>query len=117
MTSDDVHRVTPAACRYFPAIVCDEFDSPVDALVALCVPRDEAMELVTASWSADPAFSLLATVDGGRHVAILRTDDGRWAACNAYPELACSNRREAERRLKKLEKRGRHGRIGVMAGE
>ena len=112
-----------AATRFFPAVICAEFDSPIDALVALCVPRDEAMDRVTASWSGGaldvesgvPAPSLLATVDGGRCVAVVRTADGRWAACNAFTEYACSTQAEAERRLQKLLKRGRRGCIGVMA--
>jgi len=111
---------TSSCPLYFPAIVCDEFDSPIDALVALCVPRDEAMDLVIASWttarSAEVELSLLAAVDGGRSVAVVRTAAGRWAACNAYPELACSTRGEAERRLKKILKRGRRGCVGVACG-
>ena len=108
---------------YFPAVVCAEFDSPIDALVALCVPREEAMDSVTASWSNntaghwpdDLADSLLATVDGGRTVAVVRTEAQRWAACNAFPELACATRAEAERRLQKLLKRGRRGCVGVVS--
>ena len=100
--------------RYFPAVVCGEFDSPIDALVSLCVSRDEAMELVTAAWADDPAVSVMTTVDGGRRVAVLDTPGGRWAACNAYPELACPNRDEAVRRLRKVLKRGRRGYLGVM---
>ena len=35
--------------------------------------------------------------------------DGRWAACNTYPDEAAETRSEAERRLRKLLKRGRRG--------
>ena len=99
---------------YFPALECALFDSPIDALLSLCVGHDEAMELVTASWRnaltddfPEAPSCLLTEVDGGRSVVVLRTADGRWAACNAFPELACATRSEAERRLKKLQKRGR----------
>ena len=111
----------PSARRYFPAIICGEYDSPIDALLALCVPRDEAMDLVVAAWSAgivdgcDCCDCVLATVDGGRDVAALRRADGRWLACNAFLEFACATRNEAERRLQKLQKRGRRGCIGVLA--
>lgn len=104
----------PRTCRYFPAILCVECDSPIDALLALCVPRDEAMDLVEASWADDPSTSLMATLDGGRTVAVLRTPDGRWAACNAFLEHAGSTPREAERQLHKLLKRGRRGYVGVL---
>ncbi|MEO8410405.1 MAG: hypothetical protein ABI478_07520 [Propionivibrio sp.] len=104
----------PPVYRFFPAVVCDEFDSPIDALVSLCVPRNEAMELVTAAWTGDPELSVVVAVDGGRRVAVLHTPGGRWAACNAYPELACATRGEAGRRLRKLLKRGRRGYLGVM---
>lgn len=95
--------------RYFPAIVCCECDSPIDALVALCVPRDEAMDLVAASWHHGAGVCLLATVDGGRHVVVMRTPAGRWAACNAFPEPGFATPAEAERELKKLLKRDRRG--------
>ena len=39
-----------AAADYFiPLIVCAEFDSPIDALLSLCVPHDEVMDMVAAS--------------------------------------------------------------------
>ena len=100
--------------RYFPAIVCAEFDSPIDALISLCVPQDEAMNLVAASWRDGEPSCIVAATDGGRDVAALRTPDGRWAACNAFLEHGCATRREAERQLKKLLKRGRHGIVGVL---
>jgi hypothetical protein len=102
------------ASRYFPAIICSEHDSPIDALVALCVPRDEAMDLVAASWPGGNAACVLATLDGGRSVAVLRTPQGRWAACNAFVEQGSSSRSEAERRLQKLLKRGRRGCVGEL---
>lgn len=102
----------PPMFRYFPAILCAEFDSPIDALIALCVPHDEAMALVAASWNDAPDESLIATIDGGRHVATLRTPDGRWAACHAFLDHATDSRQDAERRLKKLLKRGRRGYVG-----
>lgn len=106
----------PGGRRYFPATICHLYDSPIDALVALCVPRAEAMDLVVASWRDGAAESVLATVDGGRDVAALRTAQGRWAACHAFLEHDCSTRREAERLLQKLLKRGRQGCVGVLPG-
>ena len=99
---------------YFPALLCVLCDSPIDALVALCVPRDEAMELVTAAWGSEPPQCVLATIDGGRCVAALRTAQGRWAACHAFHELASATRSDAERALQKLLKRGRRGYVGVI---
>jgi hypothetical protein len=103
-----------SARRYFPAIVCVECDSPIDALVALCVPRDEAMAIVVASWR-DEAACVVASVAGGRAVAALRTAQGRWAACNAFTDHCCATPGEAERQLAKLLKRGRRGLVGVLA--
>ena len=105
----------PGQLLYFPAVLCVLCDSPIDALVALCVPRDEAMELVAATWVDDPPSCVLATLAGGRSVAALRTEEGRWAACNAFPELASATRSDAERALQKLLVRGRSGYIGVVA--
>ena len=105
------------AIHYFPAVICAEFDSPLDALIALHVLQDEAQDLVTAAWSSQEAECVLASVDGGRPVAAIRQPDGRWAACNAFPDEACSTRREAERRLLKLLKRGRKGTIGTIPAE
>ena len=104
--------------RFFPLIVCAEFDSPVDALLSLCVAHDEVMNLVTASWLAEWQDCVVTRVDGGRAVAAMRLPEGRWVACNAYLEDGCSTRNEAERRLKKLLKRGRYGCVGALtAGE
>lgn len=108
--------------RYFPAVLCAEYDSPIDALIALCVPRDEVMELVAASWGSEGGCGedeaaevcILGTVDGGRSVAAIRTADRRWAACHAFPELACASRKDAERQLGKLLKRGRQGCVAVL---
>ena len=106
-------RETPTV-YYFPAIICAEFDSPIDALVSLCVPQDEAMTLVAASWRSGETACVATTIDGGRAVAVLRTPEGRWAACNAFLDDACSTPREAERRLRRLLKRGRRGMVGVL---
>ena len=103
--------------RYFPAVICAEFDSPLDALIGLHVPQDDAQDLVTAAWSSQEAECVLASVDGGRPVAAIRLPDGRWAACNAFPDESCTTRREAERRLQKLLKRGRAGIVGTIPGE
>ena len=119
--------------RYFPAVVCAEFDSPVDALRSLCVPHEEAMDLVAASWfppsprrAIKPAdvcdtrerdecgqYALVTTIDGGRCVAVLRLNNGRWAACYAYPEQAATSRVEAERRLRRLTHGKKRGLVAV----
>lgn len=101
---------------YFPAVICAIYESPIDALIGLHVPQDEAMNLVAAAWEGEGVACVLATVDGGRGVAAIRLPDGRWAACNAFVDEACSTRREAERRLQKLLKRGRSGTIGIVRG-
>ena len=108
-----------AARRYFPAVLCAECDSPIDALLSLCVPRDEAMDLVAASWQSGEPTCILATVDGGRSVVAIRTPQGRWAACHAFLEQACTTPNEAERQLQKLLKRGRKGLVGtaMIGGE
>ena len=122
--------------RYFPAVVCAEFDSPVDALRSLCVSHEEAMDLVAASWfpissrrAIKPAdggdacerdecdkreqYALVTTIDGGRCVAALRLNNGRWAACYAYPEQAATSRVEAERRLRRLTRGKKLGLVAV----
>jgi hypothetical protein len=123
-----------ASTSYFPAVICAEFDSPIDALVSLCVPHDEAMNLVAAAWRSGESVSeaaseaaseatseagseavcILATLDGGRRVAALPQADGRWAACNAFLDPCCATRAEAERLLAKRLKRGRRGLVGVL---
>jgi len=103
---------TPNLSGYFPAIVCMVCDSPIDALVALCVPRKEAMELVTASWRGNEMGCLIATLHGGRSIAVLPTPEGRWAACNAFLDELFATPQEAGRRLDKLLKRGRQGYVG-----
>jgi hypothetical protein len=100
---------------YFPAIVCVVCDSPIDALVALCVRRDEAMRLVTASWPASEAGCMGAILHGGRPIAVLRTPDGRWAACNAFLDEFFATPEAAGKRLDRLLKRGRQGYVGWCA--
>jgi len=81
----------------------------------LRVLRDEAMELVAASWASGQSACVLATLDGGRTVAALRTEQGRWAACNAFHEHASATHHDAERALKKLLGRGRSGYVGSIS--
>lgn len=106
----------PSGCLgYFPAIVCVVCDSPIDALVALCVPRDEAMMLVTASWkNSGEAECLIATIHGGRTIAALHTLDGRWAACNAFVDEIFATPLGASRKLDRLLRRGRRGYVGYV---
>lgn len=103
-----------ATSRFLPAILCAEFDSPIDALVGMHVPLGEAMEVVVAAWSLGAVNCVLAEVDGGRPVAAIRQEDGRWAGCNAFPDLLCTSLAEAQRQLKKLVKRGRRGCVGEL---
>lgn len=107
----------PTLLGYFPAILCTVCDSPIDALVALCVPRDDAMDLVAASWRARETGCIVAMLDGGRPVAVLLTPEGRWAACNAFLDELCTTPQEAGRRLSKLLKRGRQGYVGFIRRE
>ena len=100
--------------RYCPVIVCAEYDSPIDALLGMHVALDEAMDLVAAAWHAGQASCVLACVDGGRAVAAVSLESGRWAGGNAFPEMASASRREAERRLGKLIKRGRRGMVAEI---
>ncbi len=102
----------PHALRYFPAGCRPLHHSPVDALVALGVPRDECLDLVTSSWGGSEDRALLAWIDGGRPVAALARPGGLWAACNAYLEYASPDPGEAARRLAKVLKRGRGGWVG-----
>ncbi len=99
---------------YFPAVLCGEFDSPVDALRSLCVPHAEAMDLVAASWRGASVLAILAAIDGGRRVAAIPLAAGRWAACHAYPEHAALSRPEAERRLQKFVRGKKRGVLGLL---
>lgn len=101
-------------CLYFPAVICAEYDSPIDALIGMHVPQDEAMELVAASWMDGNAECVLGSVDGGRGVAAILLPGGRWMACNAFVDQGCATAHEAERRLKKLLRRGRKGVVGAL---
>ena len=99
---------------YCPAIICGEYDSPIDALIGLHVSQDEAQDLMAAAWASGEAHCIVAYVDGGRPVAAIRLSNGRWAACNAFLEHRCASRLEAERRLSKLLKRGKQGVLGTL---
>jgi hypothetical protein len=99
---------------YFPAIVRVECDSPIDALVALRIPRHEAMDLFVASWTEVESNCLVAILEGGRPVVVMRTPEGRWAACNAFLSDLCASREEADRRLRKLLKRRRRGYVACL---
>ena len=110
--------MTPAAKltdpAYLPAIVRAEFDSALDALLALTIPRGEAMDLLVASWLTAEPGCLLTTIDGGRPVVVLRTADGRWAACNAFLHHSCSSHADAERRLRRLLRRQQRGCVACL---
>lgn len=107
--------VTPDAAAwrgYFAAIVCIVCDSPVDALVALCVRREEAMMLVHAARHGGEPGCIVALLHGGRPVAVVLTPEGRWAACNAFLDEIFATPQEAGRRLDRLLRRGRRGCVG-----
>lgn len=70
------------------------------------------MRLVAASWSGSDPGCILTTLHGGRPIAVLRTPDGRWAACNAFLSEFFTTPKAAGRRLDELLKRGRRGYVG-----
>ena len=105
--------------RFVPVVVCSEHDSPIDALLALHVAHDDAVDAVAAAIHGaagvlPPGFAVLAESDGGRAVAAVRTAEGRWAAGNAFPEKIGSSAAVAERELKRLLKRGRCGLVAQI---
>ncbi|MDP1525164.1 MAG: hypothetical protein Q8M20_05105 [Rhodocyclaceae bacterium] len=99
---------------YFPVILCIVCDSPIDALVALCVRRGEAMDLVAAAWLRGETGCIVATLHGGRQIAVIPTPDGRWAACNAFLDEVFATPQEATWKLNTLLKRGRKGYVGYV---
>lgn len=104
----------PDSVAYFPAILCVVCDSPVDALVALCVRRGEAMDLVAAAWWHGATGCIVTTLHGGRQIAVIPTADGRWAACNAFLDEIFATPEEATWKLNTLLKRGRTGYVGYV---
>jgi len=99
---------------YLPAIVRAEFDSALDALLALTVPRDEAMDLLLASWLSAEPDCLLTTIDGGRAVVVLRAASGRWAACTTFLNHSCDSHADAERRLRRLLRGQQRGHVACL---
>ena len=106
--------IQPIRHGYFPAVVCMVCDSPIDALVALCTPRAEATQLVTASWGQREPHCVIAILHGGRPIAALLTPEGRWAACNVFLDEMFATPQEAARRLDRLLRRGRRGYVGYL---
>lgn len=100
--------------RHFPAVRCSLHHSPIDALVALGVPREEAMALVTATWHTG-GDTIFARIQGGRPVVAIGVAAGRWAACNAFPDKASTDPGEAKRQLDRLLKRGRQGYVAAAS--
>jgi hypothetical protein len=107
--------VTRMTERYFPATICAEYDSPIDALAGLSIPQGEAMDLWVATWADEHARCVMAQTGGGRKIAAILLDSGRWAACCVFAGHLCATPREARRRLEKLLKRGRRGTVGAHA--
>lgn len=108
---------SPNVYHYFPAVACAEFDSPIDALVALGVPRDEACDMLVAAWPANRTEGanelIMASVYGGRAVAVLHLPTSRWAACKVFLEEVCPTPQAAERRMGKLLKRSTRSALNV----
>jgi len=98
---------------YLPAVIRSEHASALDALLALDLPRDEAMDLLVAAWPQS-GLAIVTASEGGRAVAAVPLAGGRWAACNAFPEHLAETPDEAGRRLRRLVKRGRHGIVACV---
>jgi hypothetical protein len=75
------------------------------------------MDLVAASWAARDAHCLLAFLDGGRAIIVLRTPAGRWVACNAFLGSLYATSQEADQRLEKLRKPRRHAYVASLPGD
>ncbi len=114
MLAGKVNQPSSDPYDYFPAILCVVCDSPIDALVALCVRRGEAMDLVAAAWWSGETGCIVATLHGGRQIAVMPTADGRWAACNAFLDEMFATPQEATWKLNTLLKRGRTGYVGYV---
>ncbi len=105
---------------YFPAVILAEFDSAEDALKHLCIPHSEAMNLIVAHWQNDffkpPKIgnAIIAEQAGGRNVAAIYLENGRFAACNAYLAEASFNQSAAAEQLKKYTLRGKVGIVGFI---
>lgn len=108
-------QLFPDIHHFYPAIVRERFDSPIDALISLGVPADEATDLVAASWSQGCAGSIVTTTFGGRHIAVVAQGAGRWAACNFFAEALCTTQIDAERRLLRLFRPGTRGSAGILS--
>ncbi len=100
---------------YFPALVCQECDSPIDALIGVCVGQREAMDLVVASWTDPEMACLLASVDGGRQIVVTRLPGGRWAASHPRLTHPCTSFQEAERQLQKIRRYQTRGMVVKLA--
>jgi hypothetical protein len=72
------------------------------------------ISLPLPGWLAKRVPCLVAILDGGRPVVVLRTPEGRWAACNAFFSDLSSTPEAAGRRLSKLLKRRRRGYVAWM---
>lgn len=95
--------------HHYPAVAYAEFDSPIDALIALGIPRDEAQETLVATWSATYANHHTAVITATHTeqqylIAALHLPSTRWAACKVFLEKAWSTPREVERRMGQLFK-------------
>lgn len=99
--------------NYLPAVIRSEHDAALDALLALDLPRDEAMDLLVAAWPQD-GLAIVAAGDGGRPVAAVPLANGRWAACNVFSAYLAGTPDEARRHLRRLAKRGRRGVVACV---
>lgn len=66
--------------------------------------------MLVAAWPANRTEGanelIMASVYGGRAVAVLHLPTSRWAACKVFLEEVCPTPHAAERRMGKLLKRG-----------
>lgn len=60
-----MNQSPPDLVDYFPVVLCVVCNSPIDALVALCVLRGEAMDLVAAAWWRGETGGIVANLQGG----------------------------------------------------
>ena len=66
-----------SSLRYLPAIVCAEYDSPIDALLGRHVVHDEAMDRVTAAWQDGTVSCVVVTAGQARAPGLCRRVDER----------------------------------------
>lgn len=73
--------------------------------------------MLVAAWPANRTEGanelIMASVYGGRAVAVLHLPTSRWAACKVFLEEVCPTPQAAERRMGKLLKRSTRSALNV----